>query len=135
MRNNKFDVDVIQAAGGLVWRNTNGEKELAIIHRPKHNDWTLPKGKLEPGEGWKEAALREVGEETGCQVEIENFAGCVCYTLMDIPKIVLYWNMKLVDEGTFIPNKEVDKIRWLKIDDVLAILGYQSERELIKKVT
>lgn len=135
MNDKQANVDVIQAAGGLVWRNANGEKELAIIHRPKHDDWTLPKGKLEPGESWKEAALREVLEETVCQVEIENFAGCICYTPKDIPKIVLYWNMKLIDEGNFKPNKEVDQIRWLKVDEALAILGYQSERELIKKTT
>jgi 8-oxo-dGTP pyrophosphatase MutT (NUDIX family) len=135
MNNNQTNVDVIQAAGGLIWRNANGKKELAIIHRPKHDDWTLPKGKLEPGESWKEAALREVHEETGCQAEIENFAGCICYNPKDIPKIVLYWNMKLIDEGNFKPNKEVDQVRWLKIEDALAMLGYQSERELIKKAT
>ena len=135
MNDKQANVDVIQAAGGLVWRNANGRKELLIIHRPKHDDWTLPKGKLEPGESWKEAALREVLEETVCQVEIENFAGCICYTPKDVPKIVLYWNMKLIDEGNFKPNKEVDQIRWLKVDEALAILGYQSERELIKKTT
>ena len=135
MRNKKTGVDVIQAAGGLVWRNDTGEKKLAIIHRPKHDDWTLPKGKLEQGESWKEAALREVREETGCQAIIEDFAGCTCYTPRDIPKIVLYWNMKLIDEGNFTPNKEVDKIQWFKIEDALTMLDYQSERELILNTT
>ena len=135
MSNKLTNVDVIEAAGGLVWRNANDRKELLIIHRPKYDDWTLPKGKLEPGESWKEAALREVLEETGYQVEIDSFAGCICYTRKDIPKIVLYWNMKLIDDCNFKPNKEVDQVRWLKIYEALAMLGYQSERELILKTT
>ncbi len=135
MKNKKADVDVIQAAGGLIWRNTSGDKELAIIHRPKYNDWTLPKGKLNPGESWKEAALREVQEETGCKVEIDSFAGCICYTPENIPKIVLYWNMKLIGDCHFQPNKEVDQLQWLKIKDALALLDYQIEKDLIVKKT
>jgi 8-oxo-dGTP pyrophosphatase MutT (NUDIX family) len=130
---NKTNSDVIQAAGGLIWRTTSDGKQLAIIHRPKHDDWTLPKGKLEPGESWKQAALREVREETGCEVEITDFAGCVCYTQKVVPKIVLYWNMKLVAECHFQANKEVDQLRWLKIDEALTLLDYQGERELILK--
>jgi 8-oxo-dGTP pyrophosphatase MutT (NUDIX family) len=133
MKNNKTDIDVIEAAGGLIWRNASEGKELAIIHRPKHDDWTLPKGKLEPGESWKEAALREAQEETGCQVEIANFAGCICYTPLDKPKVVLYWNMNLIGECHFQPNKEVDQLRWVKFEEALAMLDYQSEKELILK--
>lgn len=133
MKNKKTVVDVIHAAGGLVWRNNNGKKELAVIHRPKHDDWTLPKGKLEPGESCQEAALREVREETGCQVEIDSFAGCICYTPKDIPKIVLYWNMKLIEQCHFEPTKEVDQLRWLNVKQALAKLVYRSERELIIK--
>jgi len=127
------NIDVIQAAGGLLWRHTPNGKELAVIHRPKHDDWTLPKGKLKPGESWKEAALREVYEETGCKVEIENFAGCICYTSNNVPKVVLYWNMKLIGNCNFRPNKEVDQLQWLTIDKALASLDYQPERELINK--
>lgn len=133
MNNKQTDVAVIQAAGGLIWRNGADGKELAIIHRPKHNDWTLPKGKLEPGENWQQAALREAREETGCKVEIENFAGCVCYAPLDIPKVVLYWNMKLIGECHFKPNKEVDQLQWLKVEQALTMLDYQSEKELINK--
>ncbi len=133
MKSKNTNIDVIQAAGGLIWRNTSKGKELAIIHRPKHDDWTLPKGKLAPGESWKEAAIREVHEETGCQAEIEDFAGCICYTPMDIPKVVLYWNMNLIGECRFQTTKEVDQILWLKAEQALIILDYPSERELIKK--
>jgi ADP-ribose pyrophosphatase YjhB (NUDIX family) len=134
MNDKKANVDVIQAAGGLIWRNTAEGKELAIIHRPQKDDWTLPKGKLKPGESWKQAALRDVREETGCEVEITDFAGCVSYIPKIIPKIVLYWDMKLVGECHFQANKEVDQLRWLKIDEALTLLDYQDERELILKI-
>ena len=123
--------DVIQAAGGLLWKEAASGKELAIIHRPKYNDWTLPKGKLEPGETWKAAAVREVSEETGCKAEIGNFAGCICYMFRDTPKIVLYWNMKLIGECHFQPGKEVDQLRWMKPGDAIQLLYYPAERELI----
>ncbi len=133
MKNRQTNVDVIQAAGGLIWRNSAEGKQLAIIHRPKHDDWTLPKGKLESGEIWTEAAIREVWEETGCKAEIVSFAGCVCYTPENVPKIVLYWNMKLIGDIYFQANKEVDQLRWLKVDDALTVLNYQDEKELILK--
>ena len=125
--------DVIQAAGGLLWKDSENGRELAIIHRPKHDDWTLPKGKLEPGESWTEAALREVEEETGCKVEIEDFIGCTCYSAGAKPKVVLYWNMKLIGECHFQPGKEVDQLRWAKPADATQILDYETERELIEK--
>lgn len=133
MKKKKSNVDVIQAAGGIVWRNAFSDKELAIIHRPGYDDWTLPKGKLEPGENWKEAALREAREETGCEVELENFAGCICYATLNVPKVVLFWNMKLIGDCHFQPTKEVDKLQWLQVEQALGILNYQSERELIMK--
>jgi len=124
---------IIEAAGGLIWRDSTNNKELAVIHRTKHNDWTLPKGKLKPGETWKEAALREVYEETGCKVEIENFAGCICYIPANIPKVVLYWNMKQIGECNFQPNNEVDQLQWLEWSRAISLLNYHDERELVKK--
>lgn len=133
MLSNPTELDVLQAAGGLLWRSTAHGKELAIIHRPKHDDWTLPKGKLEPGETWHEAALREVFEETGCQAEIENFAGCVCYVTNKAPKLVLFWNMKLIAPVQFQANKEVDQLQWLSADAALEKLTHPNERELVVK--
>jgi len=86
---NKVDQDVIQAAGGLVWRQGEKGKEIAVIHRPRYDDWTLPKGKLRKKETWQQAALREILEEIGCLVRVGDFAGCTCYKFGGIPKVVL----------------------------------------------
>ena len=88
--------DVILAAGGLVWRDGAGDRELAIVHRPVHRDWTLPKGKLDPGESWQDAALREVLEETGLKCELGVFAGGATYLTSRGPKVVLYWHMTVL---------------------------------------
>jgi len=133
MKKNKKDCDVIQSSGGLIWRDSPGGKELAIIYRKRYNDWTLPKGKLESGECWRDAAIREVWEEAGCKVEIESFAGCISYTHRETPKIVLYWNMKLIGDCQFQPTDEVDQLQWLKAEEALLILNYLSEKELVQK--
>ncbi len=125
--------EVLQSAGGLIWRHSAEGKRLAVIHRPKHDDWTLPKGKLEPGESWSQAALREAFEETGCQVVIEKFAGCICYMTNKTPKVVLYWNMKSVGAEQFRANNEVDQLQWLTVEEAIVRLSYQSERELVLK--
>lgn len=133
MTNENNKVDVIQSAGGLLWRESPRGRELLLIHRPKYDDWTLPKGKLEPGESWTQAAIREVWEETGCKTEIKSFAGCICYIYKGIPKIVLFWNMNMIDECQFNPTKEVDRIQWEKTEEVFKRLNYSSERELVLK--
>lgn len=128
----KNETDVIQAAGGLVWRNSPRGKEVAIIHRVRYGDWTLPKGKLKPGERWQDAALREVAEETGCKVELGTFAGSVSYTVNGVPKIVLFWNMNLVGECEFQPSEEVGQLRWLPIQAALKRLDHPGERVLLQ---
>lgn len=129
----KNNCDVIQSSGGLIWRDSPNGKELAVIFRNRYHDWTLPKGKLESDECWKDAAIREAWEETGCKVEITGFAGSISYTHREMPKIVLYWNMKLIGENQFQPNDEVDQLRWLKANDAMLILSHTSERELVQK--
>jgi 8-oxo-dGTP diphosphatase len=133
MNNEKIAVDVIQSAGGLLWREAPQGTELLIIHRPKYDDWALPKGKLEPDESWTQAAIREVWEETGYQAEIISFAGCLCYAYKGIPKIVLFWNMKVIGDCQFNPTKEVDRIQWMKMEDAFKKLNYSSERDLVEK--
>ncbi len=126
-------VEVIQSAGGLLWREIAGSRELALIYRLRYDDWTLPKGQLNAGESWQEAALREVEEETGCRAEIINFAGCVGYVLQLRPKIVLYWNMRVIAVSHFQPNAEVDRLQWLQPMDAIQRLTYVDEQELVQK--
>jgi 8-oxo-dGTP pyrophosphatase MutT (NUDIX family) len=123
---------VIKAGGGLVWRQSSLGKEIAIIHRPRYDDWTFPKGKLHKGETWEHAALREVEEETKCRASLGNFAGCSCYLYEDCPKVVLYWHMQLLEEGEFIPGEEVDHLEWLPVEAALKKLSYAGERQLLK---
>ena len=122
---------VIEAAGGILWRRAGDVAELAVIHRPHHQDWSLPKGKRDPGESWQETALREVLEETGCRAEIERFASGTIYTVKGRPKVVLFWHMAVVDESVFEPNDEVDRLEWMTPMAALERLDYETERGLL----
>jgi 8-oxo-dGTP diphosphatase len=122
---------VIEAAGGILWRRSAEVAELAVIHRGRHQDWSLPKGKRDPGESWQQTALREVFEETGCRAEIERFAGGTIYTVSGRPKVVLFWHMAVVDEGVFEPNDEVDRLEWMTPMAALERLDYETERLLL----
>jgi ADP-ribose pyrophosphatase YjhB (NUDIX family) len=84
----------IRAAGGVVFRLGPGEPVIAVVHRPEHDDWVLPKGKLEAGESARDAALREVKEETGQAVAIGDFIGCLGYEVKGRPKLVEFWAME-----------------------------------------
>jgi 8-oxo-dGTP diphosphatase len=125
------DVDAVEvrAAGGVVWRRP--EVDLAVIHRPRHGDWSLPKGKLDPGESWHEAALREVREETGLSCRLGEELDPVFYTdRKGRSKAVRYWLMEAL-EGDFAPGDEVDELRWLPFDDAIELLTYEHDRELV----
>lgn len=124
---------VIQAAGGIIWKTEGKEKKLAVVHRHKHKDWSLPKGKVDPGEGWKKAALREVLEETGCVGKITKYAGSISYILDGIPKVVMFWHMDIKSSEPDKMNGEVDEVRWLSVDEAIKILDYDDEIDLIQK--
>jgi 8-oxo-dGTP pyrophosphatase MutT (NUDIX family) len=125
---------VIEAAGGVLWIKTPSGLRLAIIHRQRYNDWTLPKGKRKQGEEWQETALREVFEETGCQAKLGNFIGSTSYSINHqmTPKVVLFWNMYAVNGCNFQPNDEVDRIKWVSPKKARKLLDYQDEREIIR---
>lgn len=127
------EADVIEAAGGVVWRETERGREIALIHRARYGDWTLPKGKLEEGEHWQEGALREIKEETGCDVEIESFAGAVGYTVKGVAKVALFWNMKATGECAFQPSEEVKELLWLPPDQAIEKLEYAGEKRLLQE--
>jgi len=125
--------DVVLAAGGLIWRVTGRGPELAVVHRPQHGDWTFPKGKLDPGERWQDAALREAEEETGLHVALAGFAGSSSYMTNKAPKVVLYWHMICGDDCEFDPEdpNEVDALEWLSIPDARKRLTYDRDRKLL----
>ena len=123
---------MIQAAGGVLWKKEGGEKKLAIVHRSKHKDWSLPKGKVDKGESWKQTALREVLEETGYKAKIKKYAGSISYLLDNKPKIVLYWHMKIKSEQKDKMNGEVDEVRWVTVAEALDLIDYPDEIAIIK---
>ena len=100
----------VWAAGGAVWRMADGTIELLLAHRDSHDDWTMPKGKLDPGETLRACALREVEEETGLRCVSGDRLSLVPYTDgQGRSKAVVYWTMT-VAEGAFVPNREVDAV-------------------------
>ncbi|TMA26559.1 MAG: NUDIX domain-containing protein [Deltaproteobacteria bacterium] len=125
----------VRLAGGILWREVPQGMRLALIHRPRQADWSLPKGRVDEGETWEEAALREVEEETGCQARISSFAGAAIYVPRRAPRLVLYWHMLLQREDRFEANKEVDELIWLSPADALARLDSESERRLVQRST
>lgn len=125
----------VRAAGGVLHRERpDGTPEVLVIHRPRYEDWTLPKGKLEPGESVEEAAVREVSEETGFRGEIERRIGETSYKdRHGRPKRVTYFAMRPV-AGGFTPNDEVDEVRWVTLDEASSLLDYDHDRHLVAQV-
>jgi 8-oxo-dGTP pyrophosphatase MutT (NUDIX family) len=118
----------VRAAGGVV---RHGGK-IALVHRPKYDDWSLPKGKLDPGESAEDAALREVEEETGLRCRLGRHLGRTEYEdRKGRPKVVDYWEMEAAEAGEFEPNDEIDDLRWLSPRDAVDALSYPFDRELV----
>ena len=122
------------AAGGIVWDGKGEGRRLALVHRGKYDDWSLPKGKPEPDEKIGETALREVQEELGIDADFGPFAGTTHYPLGDgRTKVVLYWHMvRRAGESTFIPNREIDAVEWLEPREAIKKLSHDVERELLR---
>ncbi len=125
---------VIEAAGGLLWRNGLDSVEIAVVHRTRYNgDWTLPKGKLHPDETPLNAALREVREETGYSAVVHAFLGCTTYQTPNGQKLVRYWSMtpKSGDSGA-LDRDEVVEILWLTPQEACCRLTYPLEKALVE---
>jgi phosphohistidine phosphatase SixA/8-oxo-dGTP pyrophosphatase MutT (NUDIX family) len=133
----------IRAAGAVLWRPgpsgaSGDEREYAVVHRPLRQDWSLPKGKLERGESWVAAAVREVGEETGHQIAL----GCPLPTLRYLvdgePKQVRYWTARTDrsadDVAGFEPGEEIDDLAWLPYDQARERLSYAHDAGLVEQV-
>jgi 8-oxo-dGTP diphosphatase len=121
----------VKAAGGVVVR----DGRIAVVHRPRYDDWSLPKGKLDPGESWEECALREVREETGLQCTLAAELSSTGYTdRKGRAKVVRYWRMEVAGGDPFAPDEEVDELRWLTPAEARGLLTYPHDRDLIEEV-
>jgi len=126
--------DQVKAAGGVVVRQGKKGPELALVHRPRYDDWSLPKGKLEKDESFREGALREVEEETGLSCELGAELSPVRYRdRKGRRKVVRYWEMRPVG-GEFAKNDEVDELRWLPPKKAVELLDYDHDRELVREL-
>jgi 8-oxo-dGTP diphosphatase len=114
-----------RAAGGIVLRDGC----VLVVHRPRYDDWSLPKGKLRLGESWEAAALREVEEETGLRCELGELVGATRYGL----KEVRYFSM--ICEGEPHAQNEVDEVRWVPLAEVGGVLSYERDAELLSRLT
>ncbi len=123
----------IVAAGGVVWRrDIEGEIEVLLVHRPRYDDWSLPKGKVEEGEALISCAYREILEETGLSIKLGPYVGSVEYYVPDGLKNVAYWSASLVeDHSSFHANEEVDQIIWLDLQSAAFRATRDSDREIL----
>ena len=124
----------VRAAGGVVWRGGDGEPvRIIVVHRPRYDDWSLPKGKCEPGETDADCALREVAEETGFACRLGEELPSTSYVdNKGRSKIVRYWAMEPNSgDGAFEPNAEIDEIRWLAKDVAVKLLSYAHDRHVV----
>lgn len=127
-----LDDEFVRAAGGIVLRRTATGDEVLVVHRPRYDDWSLPKGKLDPGETFEAAAVREVEEETGWRCRLGPELPSVRYRdRHGRDKVVRYWVMTPVEEAPFTPGEEVDELRWLSPIAAATLLTYDADRELL----
>lgn len=126
--------NIINAAGSVIWRKVEGELQVALVHRPRYDDWSLPKGKQDPGEALISCAFRETIEETNLKVSFGPYVGDIEYFVADGLKKVYYWSARLADDSPdFHPNEEVDLLEWLPLDAAIDKATRDSDREILEK--
>lgn len=125
----------ILAAGGIIVRRDREALRTLIIHRPRHNDWSFPKGKLDPGETFEQAALREVYEETGLRCTLHAAVPPVEYPGDEAAKATLYWLMTVHHDDGFAPGAEVDAVRWVTFAEAATVVTHTHDRRLINEIS
>lgn len=125
----------VHAAGAVLWRpagddGTDEKVEVAVVHRPHHDDWSLPKGKVDPGETRVDAAVREIAEETGFATVLGRHLQTVRYAVNGEEKTVEFWAAR-AGAGAFAPGEETDELRWLPPADAAPLLTYASDRAVL----
>ncbi len=127
---------IVFAAGGVVERRDHaGDLELALVHRPRYDDWTFPKGKREGDESDEDTARREVLEETGLRCRLGADLGAIRYRdSRGRPKVVRYWLMEPEAETVFVPGSEVDEVRWCSPAEAGRLLTYEHDRALLARI-
>ena len=134
MPNNKPGSRLIKAAGGVAWRpGPDGEPEILLVHRKKYDDWSLPKGKTEPGEPLPVTAVREVMEEGGARLALGRRLASVRYNVGGRPKRVHYWAASVlsVDERA-VPNSEVDEVAWVPAARAVERVSYAHDHGVLR---
>ncbi|GAB2997882.1 NUDIX hydrolase [Mycobacterium bourgelatii] len=125
----------VYAAGAVLWRHAKGKAiEVALIHRPRYDDWSLPKGKVDPGETAPVTAVREIFEETGHHAHLGRRLATVTYPVDQGIKKVHYWAARSTG-GIFTPGNEVDELVWLPIADAMKTLEYPQDRKVLRRFT
>ena len=129
----KSRVRVVPAAGAVLYRMEGGSPRCAVVHRPRYDDWSLPKGKVDAGESLPVTTVREIAEETGFTAAIESRIGTTAYPLKEnTRKEVTYWSA-LAHGGEFEPNSEVDELRWLPVEDAKHLVSYALDRKILTR--
>ncbi|MEH1014518.1 NUDIX hydrolase [Micromonospora sp. CPCC 206060] len=126
------DGTTIRAAGGVAWRPAGDRAEVCLVHRPRYDDWSLPKGKLEPEEPALLAAVRELAEESDVRAVPQVRLPSVRYVSEGRPKVVDYWSMRAVGNGGFQPDTEVDAVRWLPVDEAVRLVSYPHDALVLR---
>lgn len=122
----------VRAAGAVLWRRKAGTVQVALVHRPKYDDWSFPKGKLDAGESHAQAAVREVEEETACAGELgTELVGTSYVDGKGRSKTVRYWAMELRRRDTFTPNDEVDQVKWFEPAGAARRLTYAYDLDVL----
>lgn len=122
--------DLIRAAGCVVYRDGDSGPEVLVVHRPRYDDWDLPKGKREEGETDLQCAIRETKEESGYEGDVERELASDTYRVRGRDKLVRWYLMRCTGGG-FEANEEVDRIQWLTPDEAREILSYGHARSLV----